>query len=203
MVSFMSLFIMASSCSKKTYHIYQFDNGDDYFCEGLQRIVNKEGKIGFTDSLRNMAIEPRFAFAFPFEDGYAKVTDTGKSESAGEHMMWVSDSWYYIDHNGNTHPEIFELKGIVFDSTDGSPLHQTFVKDLTHYKSIVSKKDGTFSIRVNNGDSINISIDGYYPQSIKVNSADSVYWHIFMNKVDSIICPKLQESHETVTLINN
>ena len=90
---FILLFIMVCSCgNNKSYSIYQFDNGDDYFCEGLQRIVNKYGKIGFADSLGNVVIEPRFAFAFPFEDGYAKVTDKGKSEPVGEHWTWVSDS---------------------------------------------------------------------------------------------------------------
>lgn len=143
---FILLFIMVCSCgNNKSYSIYQFDNGDDYFCEGLQRIVNKDGKIGFADSLGNVVIEPRFAFAFPFEDGYAKVTDKGKSEPVGEHRTWVSDSWYYIDHEGNTYPEIFDLKGMDFDSTDGTSLNQAFVKDLTNLRATTSKEDGSFS----------------------------------------------------------
>lgn len=195
---FILLFILVSSCgNKQSYSIYQFDNGDDYFCEGLQRIVNKDGKIGFADSLGNVAIEPRFAFAFPFEDGYAKVTDEGKSEPVGEHRTWVSDSWYYIDHGGNTHPEIFDLKGIVFDSTDGTPLNQAFVKDLTNHRATISKDDGSFSIRVNDGDSINIGFVGFYPQTIKVASSDSVYWHIAMKETAPIIEPMLQKSYST------
>lgn len=195
---FILLFILVSSCGdKQSYSIYQFDNGDDYFCEGLQRIVNKDGKIGFADSLGNVAIEPRFAFAFPFEDGYAKVTDEGKSEPVGEHRTWVSDSWYYIDHGGNTHPEIFDLKGIVFDSTDGTPLNQAFVKDLTNHRATISKDDGSFSIRVNDGDSINIGFVGFYPQTIKVASSDSVYWHIAMKETAPIIEPMLQKSYST------
>lgn len=159
MLPFILLFSLVSSCGNKhSYSIYQFDNGDDYFCEGLQRIVNKDGKIGFADSLGNVAIEPRFAFAFPFEDGYAKVTDEGKSEPVGEYRTWVSDSWYYIDHDGNTHPEIFDLQGTVFDSTDGTPLNQAIVKDLTNHGATISKEDGSFSIRVNDGDSINIGL---------------------------------------------
>lgn len=74
---------------------YHYDNGDDYFCEGLQRIVDKDGKIGFRDSMGNMAISPQFAFVFPFKDGYAKVTESGHSEAvdeAGEYHQWISDS---------------------------------------------------------------------------------------------------------------
>lgn len=195
---FILLFVLVSSCGNKhSYSIYQFDNGDDYFCEGLQRIVNKDGKIGFADSLGNVAIEPRFAFAFPFEDGYAKVTNEGKSEPVGEYRVWVSDSWYYIDHEGNTHPEIFDLKGMVFDSTDGTPLNQAFVKDITNLRATTSKEDGSFSIRVNDGDSINIGFVGYYPQTIKVVSSDSVYWHIAMKETAPIIEPMLQKSYST------
>lgn len=198
MLPFILLFSLVSSCGNKhSYSIYQFDNGDDYFCEGLQRIVNKDGKIGFADSLGNVAIEPRFAFAFPFEDGYAKVTDEGKSEPVGEYRTWVSDSWYYIDHDGNTHPEIFDLQGTVFDSTDGTPLNQAIVKDLTNHGATISKEDGSFSIRVNDGDSINIGFVGYYPQTIKVASSDSVYWHIAMKETAPIIEPMLQKSYST------
>lgn len=198
MLPFILLLSLVSSCGNKhSYSIYQFDNGDDYFCEGLQRIVNNDGKIGFADSLGNVAIEPRFAFAFPFEDGYAKVTDEGKSEPVGEHRTWVSDSWYYIDHEGNTHPEIFDLKGMVFDSIDGTPLNQAFVKDLTNHRTTISKEDGSFSIRVNDGDSVNLSFVGFYPQTIKVASEDSVYWHIAMKETAPIIEPMLQKSYST------
>lgn len=74
---------------------YQYDNGDDYFSEGLQRIVDKDGKIGFRDSIGKIVIAPRYAFAFPFKEGYAKVTDTGHREAvneAGEYHQWISDS---------------------------------------------------------------------------------------------------------------
>lgn len=139
---FILLFIMVCSCgNNKSYSIYQFDNGDDYFCEGLQRIVNKDGKIGFADSLGNVVIEPRFAFAFPFEDGYAKVTDKGKPEPVGEHWTWVSDSWYYIDHEGNTHPEIFDLKGMDFDSTSNPIKHDVIRHMQAAEKSVSPNRD--------------------------------------------------------------
>ena len=197
-LSFVFVVSTLSACGgRKSFSVYQFDNGDDYFCEGLQRIVSEDGKIGFADSLGNVVIEPRFAFAFPFENGYAKVTDKGKREPEGEYWRWISDSWYYIDHDGNAHTEIFELNGLIYNSKDESPLNQTVVKDLTTGNATLSKGDGTFSIRVNNGDNINISYVGFHPLTIKVNSTDSVYWHIGMKELKPIIEPMLQKSYST------
>ncbi len=106
----LSLFVSACSPSDK-YAVYQYDNGDDYFSEGLQRIVDKDGKIGFRDSIGKIVISPRYAFAFPFKDGYAKVTDTGHMEAVdntGEYHRWVSDSWYYIDKTGTKRHEALQ-----------------------------------------------------------------------------------------------
>ena len=56
------------------------------------------------DEHGNTLVEPRFAFGFPFENGKAKVTDTGELEEApgsdGEYHYWESDDWYYIDRKG-------------------------------------------------------------------------------------------------------
>ena len=95
--------LLAGCRSGEKYSIYQYDNGDDYICEGLRRIIDDDGMIGFADSLGNVVIAPQFAFAFPFRGGYAKVTDAGHSEAVdkrGEYHRWVSDSWYYIDKTG-------------------------------------------------------------------------------------------------------
>ena len=83
------------------YAVYQFDNGDDYVSEGVRRVVDGRGRIGFADESGRVAVEPRFAFAFPFSDGVAKVSDSGRMVSDGEHSRWESDSWYYVDHSGN------------------------------------------------------------------------------------------------------
>ena len=93
--------LMASATSAQEYKIFQFDNGDDYIREGLRRISDSTGKIGYADDKGKVVITPRFAFAFPFEDGVAKVTDEGNSVSEGEHYRWVSPDWYFIDHSGN------------------------------------------------------------------------------------------------------
>lgn len=92
------------SCSVY-YTPYQFDNGDDYYVEGSRRIVDKNGKIGFEDESGKVIIKPRFAFAFPFKNGIAKVTESGSkvevTDSGGEYHYWDSDNWYNIDKTGN------------------------------------------------------------------------------------------------------
>ena len=86
------------------YVPYRYDNGNDPVQEGVYRIVDEKGRIGYADEHGNTLIEPRFAFGFPFENGKAKVTDTGEQKevpgSDGEYHYWESDDWYYIDQKG-------------------------------------------------------------------------------------------------------
>ena len=75
----------------------------DCLSEGHFRIVNDEGLIGFADSLGHIVITPQFKCAYPFREGKAKVAYTGQIQKDGphdEHGMWVSDDWFYIDHQG-------------------------------------------------------------------------------------------------------
>ena len=57
---------------------FHYDNGPDYVREGLYRIVDDRGRMGYADESGRVVIAPRFAFALPFEGGKAKVTDTGQ-----------------------------------------------------------------------------------------------------------------------------
>ena len=86
------------------YVPYRYDNGNDSVQEGVYRIVDEKGRIGYADEHGNTLIEPRFAFGFPFENGKAKVTDTGEQQevpdSDGEYHYWESDDLYYIDRKG-------------------------------------------------------------------------------------------------------
>ena len=87
---------------KELFYVFKCDNGPDYIREGLFRIMDEDGLIGFADSLGNVVIKPQFKFAFPFENGKAKVTFTGKQKAMpdGEHHEWVSDKWQYINKKG-------------------------------------------------------------------------------------------------------
>ena len=73
--------------------------------EGLYRIIDWKGRIGYADETGKTVIRPRFAFGYPFEGGKAKVTDSGECKrvaaSGDEHWYWESDDWCYIDRNGD------------------------------------------------------------------------------------------------------
>lgn len=89
---------------KELFYAFQYDNGADYVREGLFRITDDKGLIGFADILGNIVIKPQFKFAFPFKNGKAKVTFSGESkdvpDSIGEEHYWDSSDWFYIDKNG-------------------------------------------------------------------------------------------------------
>ena len=85
----------------KRYPAFQFDNGDDYIMDGMYRIVDEQGRIGYADGNGTTIITPRFKFAFPFEKGKARVSDSGiKIQDDAEHWYWDSSDWYYIDKTG-------------------------------------------------------------------------------------------------------
>lgn len=84
----------------KRYSAFQFDNGDDYIVDGMYRIVDEQGRIGYANEKGNTVITPRFKFAYPFEGGKARVTDSGIKIQDGEHWFWDSNDWYFIDKTG-------------------------------------------------------------------------------------------------------
>jgi hypothetical protein len=89
--------------------VFPYDNGPDYTSDGLFRIIGN-GKIGYADSVTGkIVIPPQFDCAWPFEDGVAKVSTDCKTQSDGEHTIWLSDHWFYIDKNGK---KVEKLRGI-------------------------------------------------------------------------------------------
>lgn len=89
---------------EELFYVFQYDNEPDKLREGLFRIRDENGLIGFADFLGNVVIKPQFKFAFPFENGKAKVTFSGESKAVSdtqnEKHHWDSPGWYYIDTNG-------------------------------------------------------------------------------------------------------
>ncbi|WP_353154677.1 WG repeat-containing protein [Pollutimonas bauzanensis] len=71
---------------------YIFDNGPDYFEEGLARFV-KDGKMGFHDKALNIVIPARYDFVFPFQDGAAKAGTNCRRERASEHTSVYCEKW--------------------------------------------------------------------------------------------------------------
>lgn len=93
--------ICINDAGKELFYVFKYDNGPDYIQEGLFRIMNEDGLVGFADSLGNVIIEPQFKFAYPFKGGKTKATLKGErkvvSESDGEKHYWESETWFYID----------------------------------------------------------------------------------------------------------
>lgn len=88
---------------KILFEAYMFDNGPDWPEEGLFRII-RNGKIGYADKNGIIVIEPEFECADQFENGTARVAincNLARSENDPEHTSMESDSWFYIDKNGN------------------------------------------------------------------------------------------------------
>lgn len=100
--SFIIGLTLLASCSPR-YGIFQYDNGDDYCVEGMRRIVDKNGKVGYSDCNGKVIVKPQFVHGFPYENGVAKVTLVGKKSQPDWDGHWavLNGDWFYIDKQGN------------------------------------------------------------------------------------------------------
>jgi len=71
---------------------YIFDNGPDYFAEGLARFV-ENGKMGFYDKALNIIIPAKYDFVFPFENGVARAGTHCTTQKHGEHASVYCEKW--------------------------------------------------------------------------------------------------------------
>jgi hypothetical protein len=79
-----------------------YDNGADYFVEGLRRFV-KNGKIGFVDRNGKVIIEPKHDFVDYFNYGYASFCDGCDWEKTDdEHKSIVGGKWGMMNTKGET-----------------------------------------------------------------------------------------------------
>ncbi|MEZ5013973.1 MAG: WG repeat-containing protein [Chitinophagales bacterium] len=93
-------FVVIDRQESVLYNVFPFDNGPDYSSDGLFRMLI-DGKIGYADSATGkIIITPQFDCAEKFENGIAKVSTNCETRSDGEHSVWISDSWFYIDRTG-------------------------------------------------------------------------------------------------------
>ena len=91
---------------KFLYYPQWFDNGIDYFEEGLRRYVDGN-KVGFADKDGNLTIPAQWDFAGTFQYGYAKVYVGGwkkKYEDGGEH-------WYIVPSSKKSQSYLINKKG--------------------------------------------------------------------------------------------
>lgn len=85
------------------YRVFIYDNGPDYPAEGVRRIVDAAGRIGFADSASGrVVLAPRYEAAYPFAYGRAQVGSRCQVLRDGEHWFWQCAEWHYIDHQGRT-----------------------------------------------------------------------------------------------------
>jgi hypothetical protein len=76
-----------------------YDNGADYFSDGLAR-TTRGGKVGFIDRSLTEKIAPTWDFAFPFDGGLALVCQGCRSHPVGEHFEVRGGVWGYINREG-------------------------------------------------------------------------------------------------------
>jgi hypothetical protein len=86
---------------KKLFKIFPFDNGPDYFEEGLRRYI-KDGKIGFVDVKGKVIIPAQFEFVFPFRGGKAEFCEKCEFQKTGEHSLVLREKgiWGTINKKG-------------------------------------------------------------------------------------------------------
>lgn len=97
------------STSKKLVKTHLFDNGADYFSEGLARTI-KKNKYGFINKNLDTVIKPEYDFAFPFNDGKAIVCIGCVKNKIGEHTEMIDGQWGMIDIRGKTIVDIIHIR---------------------------------------------------------------------------------------------
>ncbi len=104
------------------YVPFFFDNGADYYEEGLRRFA-ENGKIGFADRFGQKVIAAKYSFATPFNFGYAvacldcKYTRT---RADAEHCCaYTGTSFAIIDRSGK---ELYRLAGKEYPEINDSLL---------------------------------------------------------------------------------
>jgi len=71
---------------------YIFDNGPDYYEEGLARFVDN-GKMGFHNEALHVVIPAVYDFVFPFENGTAQAGTNCTFHRAAEHSSVSCQQW--------------------------------------------------------------------------------------------------------------
>ncbi|WP_034724993.1 WG repeat-containing protein [Chryseobacterium sp. JM1] len=84
------------------YRPFFYDNGADYFKEGVRRFV-KNGKVGFADRNGKLVIEAQHDFVSYFDYGYAVFCDGCEWQKTGEgHKSIVGGTWGVLNNKGET-----------------------------------------------------------------------------------------------------
>ncbi len=84
---------------EKIIQVYNFDNGPDYFKEGLSRYIDND-KVGFMNENLEIVIPAQFDWASPFDGDEARICNGCKLVSDGEHGSWMGGDWGKMNTKG-------------------------------------------------------------------------------------------------------
>ena len=96
---------------------YLFDNGPDYFKDGLSRYVDNN-LIGFIDEKYQIVIKAQYEFVSPFHNNYATFCVGCKEVSlkeGGEHTKMEGGKWGLINKKGKVLVEAIYDRPIIFE----------------------------------------------------------------------------------------
>ena len=85
--------------AKVLARLHVIDNGPDTFSDGLTRIV-ENGRYGFMNERGQVVIAARFAYAEPFEKGYALICADCARVADGNHVRMTGRRWGAVDLTG-------------------------------------------------------------------------------------------------------
>ncbi len=92
--------ICIDTAGKKLVKMFNYDNGPDYFEEGLARYEDESGKMGFVNKKCEVMIPARFDFAWPFENGKAQVCDGCTKTREHEMLKVTGGNNYSVNKKG-------------------------------------------------------------------------------------------------------
>jgi hypothetical protein len=76
-----------------------FDNGTDYFSDGLARLI-VNGKYGYMNEALATIVGPAYDFAWPFQCGVARVCNGCTTTADGDHTSIYCNACGLIDARG-------------------------------------------------------------------------------------------------------
>lgn len=117
--------VWIDASGKELLRAFLFDNGHDYFEDGVARYVD-QGKVGFCDAGAAIVIPAQFDFVRPFSGGLALFCQgcaVRCRPGDGEHCPILGGVWGYVDRGGRI--AIAPTFEFGFDFEDGSAeVHQ-------------------------------------------------------------------------------
>lgn len=86
----------------KAHDVIFFDNGADYFEDGMARFISPEGKTGFINEDLKVVIPATHEFVAPFRQGKAYFCDGCALDGKGEHQAVIGGLWGIMNTKGET-----------------------------------------------------------------------------------------------------